>query len=37
MNDNWIFSDIPYTRPDVEALQARYGGPDPPGQVRRRG
>lgn len=24
MNDNWIFSDIPYTRPDVEALQARY-------------
>ena len=24
MNDNWIFSDIPYTRPDVEAPQARY-------------
>ena len=24
MNDNWKFSDIPYTSPDVEALQARY-------------
>ena len=24
MNENWKFSDIPYTRPDVEALQARY-------------
>ena len=24
MNDNWKFSDLPYTSPDVEALQARY-------------
>lgn len=24
MNENWKFSDIPYHRPDVEALQARY-------------
>ena len=24
MNENWKFSEIPYTRPDVEALQARY-------------
>ena len=24
MNENWKFSDIPYTSPDVEALQARY-------------
>lgn len=24
MNENWKFSDIPYTRPDVEDLQARY-------------
>ena len=24
MNENWKFSDIPYTRPDVDALQARY-------------
>ena len=25
MNENWKFSDIPYTSPDVEALQTRYG------------
>ena len=24
MNDNWKFSGLPYTSPDVEALQARY-------------
>lgn len=24
MNENWKFSDIPYHRPDVEALQTRY-------------
>ena len=24
MNENWKFSDIPYTSPDVEALQTRY-------------
>lgn len=24
MNDNWKFSALPYTSPDVEALQARY-------------
>ena len=24
MNENWKFSDIPYARPDVKALQARY-------------
>ena len=24
MNENWKFSDIPYIRPDVDALQARY-------------
>lgn len=24
MNENWKFSDIPYTRPDVDALQSRY-------------
>ena len=24
MNENWKFSDIPYTSPDVDALQARY-------------
>ncbi len=24
MNENWKFSDIPYTRPDVDALQTRY-------------
>lgn len=24
MNENWKFSDIPYTRPDVEDLQTRY-------------
>ena len=24
MNENWKFSEIPYTRPDVEALQTRY-------------
>ena len=24
MNENWKFSDIPYHRPNVEALQARY-------------
>ena len=26
MNENWKFSDIPYTRPDTDALQARYDG-----------
>ena len=24
MNESWKFSDIPYTSPDVEALQTRY-------------
>ncbi len=24
MNENWKFSEIPYTRPDADALQARY-------------
>lgn len=24
MDDNWKFSDLPYTSPDVEAFQARY-------------
>lgn len=24
MNDNWKFSDLPYTSPDVDAFQARY-------------
>ena len=24
MKPDWKFSDIPYTRPDAEALQARY-------------
>lgn len=24
MKPDWMFSDIPYTRPDAEALQARY-------------
>ena len=24
MNENWKFSDIPYTSPNVEALQTRY-------------
>ena len=24
MNENWKFSDIPYHRPDVDALQTRY-------------
>ena len=24
MNENWKFSDIPYHRPAVEALQDRY-------------
>lgn len=24
MNENWKFSDIPYTRPDTSALQSRF-------------
>ena len=24
LSENWTFSDIPYTRPDMETLQARY-------------
>ena len=24
MNENWKFSEVPYARPDVKALQARY-------------
>ncbi len=24
MKPDWKFSDIPYTRPDAEAIQARY-------------